>query len=784
MLLKKMLRDLFNHKGAYLATMVLIMLGILVYTSFSMLADSFGFSIDKYYDELNFADGTIKVIGMPKDVADSISGLSGIHKVEGRLEERVRMVNYEREITFHFISYDSYDDNRLNDIELIGGRMPTPGENEIIMGNNYFMANNIKLGESVPVVVNGKKQNLKIVGYGRSPEFIYAKKNDAELISNPETFDIVFIPYETMSDMFGRGNRINNVAFSLYDGIGLEDVETDIKEVVKKYGLIKLTDRDDQVSHMTTIQKLEGIKVMTSFVPLMFLLVSAGIINIVLKRIVEQERTQIGVLKAFGISEYRILLHYMSYSLLISIAGGSVGMYLGLKSIKPFIDQLTLGFNMPFITSGLYERYFINSIIMCILFGLIAGYIGARKCLKLEAAEAMRPPVSKESKAGILDKLYFLIENFDIKVKLSLRNILRNKGRSMFVLFGIVITSALLTFPMAMQDIYKAMLLDQFGRVEIYDTKITLNAYMDREKAINDVLKREGIDNVEPQTQIPVTLYNKWKSKDTSLLAIPRESRLYRLYDGDTPVDMPSEGIVLGHWLARGLGAEIGDEIAIKSPLFKKDEYKYLKITKIVPQYIGSCGFITIENLPSFLDGQDIANALMISGSEEGLKRVSKLYNDATRVGSFDYREILAEELASFMDQTSSAISVLSVVGLIMGVAVIYVSIMISMAERHKELATLLVVGLRESEIHHILLMEQIIISIFGLLMGLPLGKAMLVAMAETSSTDIFVMPVIMPIKTYIASIALTIVAIMIPQIAARRKLGKIVVTEALNARE
>ena len=260
MLLRKMLRDLFNHKGTYIATMILITMGILVYTSFSMLHDSFEYSINKYYDDNNFADGTLKVTGMSKSIEEEINSLSGIYKAEGRLEKRVRMLNKKTEVTFHFISYNSKDENRLNNIQLIEGRMPNPKKKEIIIGNYYYKAVGLSLGEYIPVVINGNKENLKVVGYGRSPEFIYAKKNDTELIANPKTFDIAFMPYESMSEMFGLENQINNVAFKLYKGVEFNDIKTDIKEIIYKYGIVSLTDREDQLSHTTTNKSLMALE--------------------------------------------------------------------------------------------------------------------------------------------------------------------------------------------------------------------------------------------------------------------------------------------------------------------------------------------------------------------------------------------------------------------------------------------------------------------------------------------------------------------------------------------
>lgn len=785
MLLRKMVRDMWNQKGTYLASMILVILGIFLYNMFSMVYESFSYSLDKYYQDYNFADGTLKVAGMPKHVVDDIINIKEVKNATGRLEKRVRLLDKEREVVFQFISYDANNENRLNDIELIKGRMPNPNEREIIIGNNYFNAMKMELEDTVPVVVNGKRYNLTVVGCGRSPEFVYAKKNDNELISDPTSFDLAFMPYSSMSEMFGTTNQINNVAFSLYSEERFETVKIKIKEVVYKYGVEEITEREDQISHATTVQEMDGIGSMTTVLPIMFLLISAIIIYIILKRIIEQERTQIGVLKAFGISDFRILIHYISYSIIIGLIGGGIGSYTGISAVPNLIEMLGIAYNMPFVTSGLYKSQLLNSIVLSLLFAIISGYAGAKKCLKLEPADAMRPHVSAGSKEGILDRFYWLIEKFDIKAKIALRNIIRNKGRSFFILFGICITTALLCFPVAMSNMYDKMLMDQFTKIETYDIKISLNQYMDRKSIVRELKNKDGVTIVEPMMQIPVKVFNNWRSEEIIIISLPLNSKLYHLYDlNDYPVSLQSDGIMLTHWIAKSLNIQEGDYVKLESSLFRNRAMKKIKVTKIIPQYIGSNGYMNIDLVKELLDGKDLANALMVNGTNESLEKLKDDYDESKIIGTFDFRKKIAKEFAKFMNQTTAIIGILVFFGLVTGFAVIYVSLTVSLSERNRELATMLVLGMSEREVHQVLIIEQFIISIFGMILGLPLGKLLLVIFAETSSTEHFIMPSIVPIEAMFFSVVLTTVSIIIPQILGRRKIGKIIVTQALNARE
>lgn len=785
MLFKKMLRDFWINKGAYIASLALVMIGILSYNMFSMLYESFDFSLKNYYEEYNIGDVTLKVNAMPKEKLNEIRNIKEVKQVEGRIEKRIRLLDTDDEVVFQMISYDSLNENRLNGIELLGGRMPDPEKLEVIIGNNYFVAAKKKLGDILPVIINGREYELEIVGYGRTPEFVYAKKNPNELISDPEDFDMVFMPYQKISELFLMENQVNNVAFTLYNQGDYDDVKLKLEEMLYSYGLYEILPLEDQISHSLTIQKLDGIGSVTTAVPVMFLFISGFIIFIVIKRIIEQQRTQIGVLKACGVPDFKILIHYISFAFVVGLLGGLIGAYIGITSVPAMIELLGIAFNMPFETSGLFQKYMINSFLLSATFAIISGYAGARNCLSLEPAEAMRAPVEKQSRKSLLDKFYWIFDKYDIKIKLAIRNILRNKSRSLFIIFGVSITIALLTFPVSMNSMYQKMLFSQFEDIEIYDMKITFSRLMDKDSSVNEIINKPGITKVEPQMILPVELKNKWINQETSIICLPIDSQLYNLFDSnDKKVDLTLDGLTLSHYLAEKMNVSIGDTVVVESPLFKEGVFKELRVSQIIPQYIGSNGYMNIDMVDELLDGKDYINSLMVNGNAKGLKNLKDDLGKSKMVETFDYSAEIAAGFQEYLKQITSVILLLVLVGMGIGFSVIYVSLIISLSERKRELATMLVVGLSEKEVHQVLLIEQFILSIIGIIMGLPLGKSLLMIFAKTSSSDSLVIPTIVPTSAFLFSIVFTTIAIIIPQILARRKISKIIVTEALNARE
>lgn len=785
MLFKKMLRDFRINKGAYIASLVLVIIGILSYNMFSMLYESFDFSLKKYYQEYNIGDGTFKVNAMPNEKLNEIKNLKEVKQVEGRIEKRVRLLDKEEEVVFQMISYDSANNNRVNGIELMGGRMPDPEKLEIVIGNNYFIAAEKNLGDILPVIIHGKEYELEIVGYGRSPEFVYVQKNPNELIADPKAFDVAFMPYKNMSELFLMENQVNNVAFTLYNIEDYKEVKLKLEEMLYSYGLYEILPLEDQVSHSLTIQKLDGIGSVTTAVPVMFLIISGFIIFIVIKRIIEQQRTQIGVLKACGVPDFQILVHYISFAFVVGLLGGVIGAYFGIRSVPPMIELLGIAFNMPFETRGLFQKYMINSFLLSVGFAIISGYAGARNCMSLEPAEAMRAPVEKQSQESILDKFYWVVDKFHIKTKLAIRNIFRNQGRSLFIIFGIAITVALLTFPVSLNAIYQKMLFAQFEDIETYHMKITFNRLMDKDSAVTEIKNKPGITIVEPQMILPVHMKNKWKSEETSIICLPIDSQLYNLFDkNDKQIYLTKDGISLSHYLAEKLGLGLGDKVIMESPFFREGDFKELMVMQIIPQYLGANGYMNIDMVDELLEGKDYINSLMVNGTPEGLESLKDDLSKSEAVETFDYSAEIAAGFQEYLQQITSVILLLVVVGMGIGFSVIYVSLIISLSERKRELATMLVVGLSEKEVHQVLIIEQLILSAIGMTMGLPLGKTLLTVFAQTSSSDTLVVPSFVPISAFLFSILFTTIAIIIPQISARRKINQIIVTEALNARE
>ncbi|MGI6144733.1 MAG: ABC transporter permease, partial [Peptococcia bacterium] len=289
MLWRKMFRDLKENKGAYFACVVIITIGLMFFTAFSIVVENLYSAQENFYREQNFADGFAEVKAMPLSEVSKLQAIEGIKDIEGRLSKEVQVLNFASKNTFskkkiashseeniylRLFSIDPKKTNPINGVFLEQGSALDNNSLNIWVDSKFFVANNLELGDTLEIIAEGKKRTLRIVGTGNNPEFIYALRNVSDLFPNPETFGIAYLPHDMMKMLFAESSTVNNLVFTLEQGADYQEVEEHLKAKLKPYGLISMYPRKDQVSHMLLTQELTSLKGMSQSMPVIFLAVA------------------------------------------------------------------------------------------------------------------------------------------------------------------------------------------------------------------------------------------------------------------------------------------------------------------------------------------------------------------------------------------------------------------------------------------------------------------------------------------------------------------------------
>lgn len=788
MLFRKMRRDLLEQKGAYAACMVVIAIGLMVYTSMSMVMDNLILSRDTFYVNQNFADGFAEVQAFPYSQVAKLAQLEGIAQIQGRLVKDVRVINPDEEenVYLRLVSMDTSQSPLINDVLLEEG---FPLENDSLnlwVDNKFFEANGLALNDDLQIIAEGKKKTFRVSGMGKSPEFIYAMRTTSDLFPNPKTFGIGYVPLEVMKTLFKEKTAVNNLVFTLKPGASFDNVKAELESELKPYGLKSIYPRKDQTSHVLLAQELSSLQATAKSMPLIFLTVAAMILYIMLKRMIEQQRTQLGTLKAFGYTKAEILGHYLSYALLTGLTGGIAGGLGGSALTGPYLNLYRQYYNMPGMEATFSPRYFFLSLFLAAIFSLAAGYQGAKAILALEPAEAMRPAAPPPGKNVILEKISFFWHLLTVQGKMALRNMLRNKVRTGFLFIGIMFTFSLLALPWAFKTLSDVMLFEQFEKIETYDVKIPLASPADQKQAEQELAGFQGVKNVEAMAEIPVTLHNAWHEKDVVLLGIKSQSRLYNIFDSaGKRVDLPTDGLVISQRLADVLQAGQGAILTVESPYFQDPtETKVLPVVAVIPQSLGLNAYMEINTLQDFIGQGNLATAMMLSIEEGSIPVLKEKYNDSKMISAIENRLSLLRQMKELMASYSGMIYSMFIFGIIIGFAIIYNTSVITLSERSRELASMMVLGMTPKEVLAVITFEQWFVSFWGMLAGIPLTKAFMVGLANSMGNDVFGFTPELNLDALVMAFFITVASIFIAQLMASRKLKNLSLVEVLKSRE
>lgn len=788
MLWRKFLRDLKENKGAYIACISIIVLGLMVFTSFSIVLDNLQLSQRNFYYNQNFAHGFAEVQALPYNQLDNLRSLEGIKDLQGRLIKDVRVIlpGREENIYLRLVSVDPDTTNPVNGVRL---EMGVPLENDILniwIDNKFFAANKLELNETIEIIAGGKKRGLTIAGVGISPEFMYAMRTASDLFPKPEEFGIAYMPYDIMKTLFEERDTVNSIVFTLKPDVTYKTVENTLKPELQSYGLKSIFPQKDQTSHIMLSQELEQLKSMGKTLPVVFLSVASMILYIMLKRMIENQRGQIGILKAIGYTRREIMMHYMSYALAVGLAGGILGGVLGIALSHPFTALYQQYFNIPGLASKFSFSSLILSLVLPLIFCSFAGYRGSKGVLTLDPAEAMKPPILPRGKNVLLERITLFWKMLTVQGKMAVRNIFRNPGRSFFVFLGMMFTFALLGMSWSMWELSEEMLFAQFEKVETYDLKISLERPLNQNQVERELSRIPGVNRVESKAEVPVTLKNKWHKKDLVLLGLPSQGELHKILDiNDRQITPPHKGIIISQRLAQLLDASPGSTLTLESLMLKDpDKPKDVEVVGIIPQYLGLNAYMEIESLQNLLDQGPFATTIMLKMNEDKIPLLHQKYKDSAVITGIEDRLRMFQQLKTLMASFSGTIYIFMLIGVIVGFAIIYNSSIITLSERSRELASMRVLGMTEKEVLSVITFEQWFLAFFGMLAGIPFTKLLLVSMAQSLSNDVYSMPSSMGTMSIVVAFFVTIISILIAQGVAAKKIRLLQIAEVLKARE
>ncbi|ABW20149.1 ABC transporter permease [Alkaliphilus oremlandii] len=777
----RLLRLIKNSKGQFISISVTIVLALTIYISFSMVADNLNNSILQYYEATNFADVFVEVSKIPKTAIDQLLDIDGIEMAQGRVSADVplRVANPKEKVTVRMVSLPK-EENILNNVFTLEGEELEEHLRTTVVLGQFFDARGMALGDKIIPYIGGTEYALDVIGVVGSPEYIYLMENEQALLPAPEKFGVIYVTDEFAQSSLGFQGSYNEVVIKIDENYRnkIHSIVDAIEDELDRYGVKRIVKREDQLSHSMMMQEVESLETMASSITFLFLMVAGVIINIMLSRIVKNDRIYIGIMKALGYSNSDILSHYTKYSILIGLAGSVIGMILSIPLSVLFTNLYMVYMNIPMFKTKIYYIYFVYGIGLTSIFCILSGLIGARSVLKIFPADAMKPEAPKVGKRFWLEKVKFIWSKISFSWKMVIRNIARNKRRAVFLVLGIALTYSITMVPVFMSSVFDSLFTMQYGELQTMDYNIDFAVPMDR-NALLELSKLIDIDYMEPKTEVPLELSRGWRKKAVSVIGIPRDTQLYNFKNlSGVEIKLPQEGIVLSKILAETLDVKIGDEIVIKS--FMPDhEEKIVVVKDIIIQYLGSNGYMDIHMMNNVLGEKGVITGALLNANDDVVTKLQNIKN----IKQIQSIEDMKNSILEFMDMIIYSMGTMMIFGGILGFAIVYNITIISISERTMEFSSLRVMGFDKKDIYKLITRENGLMALLGIALGMPLGYGMCKGMASAVSTEIYNIPVIISLKSYIITAIATVIFVAVAQLSTIRKIHKLNFMDALKNR-
>ncbi len=773
---KRLMRLLIKTKAQFAAVAVVLAIGIMTFVMLNFSARNLEMSVDRYYQQTGFADVFCEVMRLPEAKLDALNHIDGVEVAVGRVIKEVGFDNgSDQRATVRLVSYDR--SAGLNDVYLLRGQLAS-GDDEIMLLKLFAEAIDCDVGDDFVAIIDGRKKVFKVSAIVSNPEYIYLIEDEQELLPDLTTFGVGYVSESFAQRQFGFNRAYNNLYFKTKLGVDQSFIVNQLEKELEDYGVLRIFQRDGQISARMTAEEIDQNKKTANVVPFVFVVVAALIIAVMINRLVKGDRMAIGVLKALGYNSRTIIIHYTKYGFLIGLSGSVVGMIAGVLLSFQIVKLYMSIYDIPLMIGRIFPEVLLLGIVLGSLFCVAAGLYGARGIIKIDPAESMRPEAPKVGKRIFLESLTFIWRRVSFSWKVVLRNMLRSKKRMAFIILGVALTYAVMLMPVYLIDSFFSMFSRQYGEMYKMDYTVKFSQNVDRQ-AIVELKRLIGSDQIEGQIEFPFEIQNGWKKKTVNVIGINRQTEMYRFKDlASQPVAIPETGVVVTEGLARLLSIDVGDEVIVGSFLPGRDDVN-LAVTGIVKQQLGVNAYMNIDYMRRTLLESGYINSAIIVADQLDKYVFEDMKNVKAVQSLYDMKAVFKK----FTRITVAVYGIMVILAGLLGFAIIYNATIMSINERQLEFSSMRVMGFDKGAIFRIVMRENILLSCFGIALGVPLGAKLVDGVALTFSNELYTIEVIDNPIIYVYTALFVGIFVLIAQVATYNKIHHLNFIDALKAR-
>lgn len=764
MLRRKMLRDIRANFAQFFSIMILSLIAMWCYTGFQANVIGGNKARNDFESSSNFADGWIYGADFSEEQAKKIADISGVKDVQRRTEVLGKADEKYNTAEMYCYFQNSADVTIPRTIE--GADFNADDTDGLWLFSRFAETWGIKVGDKFTVHVMGLDIEKEVKGLIVTPEYEFA------CASTDTDTDFHNIGFAYLSQKaLPEGMRINNELIFTCNGKTLS-YEKDIANALGD-NYAYFADRNSIRGWYQLSDELAQHDSFSYIFSFVFVAIALLVIITTMKRMIAQQRTQIGTLNALGMKKRKILTHYLSYSFVLSVIGCVLGIILGILTFgRLMVNMFSQFYTLPNWQPGFsYKSIIVAAVLVFICTG--TSYLSCKQILKIHPSEALRPAAAKTAKPCIFEKLPFW-KKLSFNVRYNLRDISRSKMRAFMGVFGTCMGMMIMELGLGAYDTVDYVRDWYFHDIQNYEYQVLLNDSCTPEQA--EELKIETGGELIAMEAISIAAKEHPTSDGiiSCKLAVTEGEQLYCVSDTElrtTPIRKGTVALTMKQ--AKKLGLSEGDKVYWKTATGSEWNESKIGLISRHPNITG----ITMLREDYEAVGMDFRPVMLVSKNNcentADNDCVSAVHSMKDLIAAFDKMMEIMNLLVYFM----------VVFSVLLIVIVLYNSGNLSFNEREKEFATLKVLGFKSSAIRRLLSTQNLWLSIIGCILGLPLGRVPLQAMMDSNGDAVDWPCYIAPTTYIIAAIFVMTVSVLVSFMFSRR-IKKIDMVEVLKGME
>jgi len=782
---RKLFRDLWRMRVNAIAVAMVLGCGLSIFVMAVGMRDSLERTRRDYYATQRMADLAVSLVRAPERVEADLAAAPGISAIEVRIAgyALLDLPGIVEPASARIVSLPARRRPMVNDLVLARGRWPdVTVADEVLVNEAFAKALDLGMGSTLEATLRGKRQTLRIVGIANSPEFVFVSA-PGELFPQPDRFAVIWMARETLARAYDLEGAFNEAVFRLAPGANPGQVKLSIDRIIEQYGSMGSYGRDRMPSDRFLVEELRQLATMAAFLPTFFLVIATFLVNVALARIIATERSNIGLLKAFGYSNAAVAWHYAKSALLLgaigAILGSIAGVWLGSLMAGVYRDYYhfpRLDFQAPlWVFLAAWAAAFAAASA-----GALAAVLNAAR---IAPASALAPPrpVAYSQSGGVTGALG---RHLDAKSRIILRRIVRFPRRSATTVIGVALAIGLLVVARTFPAVMERLLDVHFSQTNRQD--VTLSFVDAREAGVLHTIEHmPGVIYAEPARVDSVFLINGNRRVEEVLIGTQPGARLNRLVGaGGDIVTPPAAGVALARALATKLGVAAGDAIEIEQTRGNRLRTT-VRVAAIVDPMVGSSAYMDMDAQARLMrqPGQVTGANVRLDPAAYGefnreLKRTPALVGASFLT--------LAEK--SMRRSYAEGVGYMNLVYLsfaaVMAGGVAFSAARVTLAEQERDLATLRVLGFTRFEVSYVLVGELAALALLAIPAGCLAGTLMANWLMQLFRTDMYSFPYVFNPQGYAFAIVFTLACVAAASLVVRNSIDRLDMVGVLKGRD